>query len=163
VNYYFSDKAGLYAECWQYALERFSEVLFTDPDGVAPEVQLENYIRTLMRNVADKGEKGAFSRLYIMELVNPTGLIRKGWLDEVQANRQRLHTILTRIMGRTPSRETLVMCELSIASQCRNLLTINPDDMAYFFDQPMDEALIERMSAHITAFSLAGVRAVADR
>lgn len=163
VNYYFRDKAGLYGECWEVALARFSEVLFTDPEEADPEVQLRNYIRTLISNVTDKGEKGHFSRLYMMELANPTGLIKQGWLDAVSSNRQRLHHILTRIMGRTPSRETLVLCELSIASQCRNLLTINPDDMAYFFDHPVDAELIGRMADHITLFSLAGIRAVAHR
>ena len=163
VSYYFGDKAGLYTECWQYAVARFGEVLLVDPEETPPEIQLRNYIRRLMRNFYDDGEKGDFSRLYMMELVHPTGLIQRAWLDMIQPNRQRFHSIIARIMGRTPTYETLVFCELGIASQCRSLLTITPGDMDYFLDRPMNQTLINRMADHICAFSLAGIRAVADR
>ncbi len=160
VNYYFGDKAKLYAESWQYAVEQFGETVFSRQEDCSPREQLRTYIHSLMKNIIDKGIKGAFSRLYMMELVNPTGLIQDTWYDVTQPRRQALHNIIFRIMGRRPGQKTIVFCELSIVSQCRALLTINPDDMEYFLGQPLDQDLITRMADHITDFSLAGIEAV---
>ncbi|MDD9301567.1 MAG: CerR family C-terminal domain-containing protein [Desulfobacter sp.] len=160
INYYFKDKAGLYIESWQYSVDRFGETLFADMEGCSPQEQLQKYIQNLMNKFTDTGEKGAFSRLYMMELVNPTGLIQDAWYDKIQPNRQKLHQIIQNIMGQTPDRETLIFCELNISSQCRSLLTINPRDMAYFLGQPLDQDLINRMADHITQFSIAGIKAL---
>ena len=160
VNYYFRGKAGLYRECWQHACDRFGEELLSGGEADPPEIQLGHYIRALMKNFMDPGEKGYFNRLYMMELVRPTGLIGNGWLERVRPRRERLHRIIGRIMGRTAETETVVLCELSIASLCRNLLTVNPGDLASFLGRPVDQAMIDRMVAHVTAFALAGIRAV---
>jgi len=161
VNYYFRDKAGLYIECWKYAAERFGEDLFTD-SGCAPRDQLWHYIYTLMKNLSDKGEKGHFIRFYMMELVSPTGLVQDAWYDTIQPRRRALHRIICKIMGRNPGEEILTFCELSIASQCRTMLSLTPNDIEYFLGRHMDEAMINRLADHITDFSLSGIQGVAN-
>ncbi len=159
VNYYFDGKSKLYSECWQYAVEKFGRPVSADRENESPEKQLETYIRDLVENCFDPGEKGYFTRLYMMELSNPTGLIREAWYDLVKPRRSQLQEIIRRIMGFNPDAETLAFCELSIAIQCRIPLSINPRDLEYFVNHPLDQDLINRMAAHITRFSLAGIRA----
>ncbi len=160
VNYYFRDKTCLYIECWKYAAERFGEDLFTDGQDCTPRDQLRHYIHTLMKNIADKGEKGHFVRFYMMELVSPTGLVQDAWHDTIQPRRRALHRVICRIMDRDPGEEILTFCELSIAGQCRTLLSLTPNDVEYFLGRHMDEAMIHRLADHITDFSLAGIQAV---
>ncbi len=159
INYYFDGKSNLYSECWQYAVEQFGRPVSPDRKNESPEKQLETYIRDLLGDCFEPDEKGYFTRLYMMELSNPTGLIREAWYDLVQPRRSQLQEIIRRIMGRDPDRETLAFCELSIAIQCRIPLSINPRDLEYFVTHPLDQDLVNRMAAHITRFSLAGIRA----
>ncbi|WDP90380.1 MAG: CerR family C-terminal domain-containing protein [Desulfobacter sp.] len=160
INYYFGDKAGLYMECWKYAVDLFGEDLFDSAAERSPEEELRHYIHTLIKNLMDPGEKGHFSRLYMAELVNPTGLIQDAWYETIEPRRRALHEIITRIMGGRPDEETLIFCEMGIASQCRILLSISPNDMEYFLGQTPDPAMIKRLVDHVTRFSLAGIRAV---
>lgn len=161
VNYYFRDKAGLYIECWKYAVARFGEDLFTKRENTPPREQLRHYIFTLMKNLGDTGEKGYFIRFYMMELVNPTGLIQDSWHETIQPRRRALHRIICSIMGQDPGQEILTFCELSIVGQCRMLLGLSPNDIEYFLGRHMDEPMINRLADHITSFSLAGIRAQA--
>ena len=69
VNYYFGDKASLYKEAWQYALEDLGETVFSaSPDGSAKD-HLREYIKALIQGFTEKGRFGRFSRLYLREMV----------------------------------------------------------------------------------------------
>ncbi len=159
VNYYFRDKANLYAETWRHAFQQFEEPAFSELADGSPQERLREYIHTLMKNFSDKGGLGYFSRLYMMELVNPTGLIRDAWRELIEPRRRELHDIIREIMGRKADDQKVVFCELSIVNQCRALLTIDHDDLEYLLDQSVDAELIQRLADHIADFSLAGITA----
>lgn len=158
VNYYFTDKARLYAESWEYAVDRLPSHFFNAPD-ISPEKQLGHVIRSLLHDFLKQDEKGAFVRLYLMELLQPTGLIQDSWHEKIQPRREKLQHIICQIIGKTPDQETLGFCELSIVSQCRHLLTIKPDDMKFFMGHEINQKTIDRLAEHITIFSLAGIKA----
>lgn len=161
VNYYFGDKATLYAEAWQAAYEKRLVPEFSEADSIAPEEQLKIFIHSLIRNFTEHGSQGEFTRLYLMELANPTGLISNLWHKLIEPRRQVLLGIIREIMGITASDEAVLFCEISIITQCRSLLTLRRSDLEYLMGQPLSPELIKRFADHIANFSLAGIRAVA--
>jgi len=160
VNYYFGDKDTLYAEAWQYAFNEYAMPESLVSEHNSPDEQLRNHIHSLIQNFMEKGLQGYFTRLYLMELANPTGLIQDSWHDMIKPRRQKLIGIIKKILGIETSDETVLFCELSIISQCRALLTINRNDLEYLLDQPLTRNLIQRLADHIACFSLAGIRSV---
>jgi len=160
VNYYFGDKASLYSEAWQHAFNEYAMPDSFMPAHTSLEDQLRHYIHSLIRNFMEKGLQGYFSRLYLMELANPTGLIQDTWHDLIEPRRQKLLGIICKIIGADTANETVLFCEMSIISQCRALLTINPKDLEYLLGQVLSQNLIKRLADHIASFSLAGIGAV---
>ena len=163
VNYYFGNKASLYAEAWQEAYEKHVGPVFAEADDVVPEEQLRLFIHSLIRNFTEQGSRGEFTRLYLMELANPTGLISNLWHKLIEPRRQVLLKIISKIMGAAESDEKVLFCEISIINQCRSLLTVRRNDLEYLMGQPLSPELIHRLADHIASFSLAGIKAVADR
>jgi len=162
VNYYFRDKASLYVETWRYVVSRFDEDVHSTLEKGSPAQRLRQYIGVLLKNYAEKGAAGHFSRLYMMELVNPTGLIQDVWHELIEPKRKRLHDIIGGIIGPEADREAVLLCEMSIINQCRVMATVNPDDLEYFLEQPLSSELLERLAHHISVFSLAGIKAVGN-
>jgi AcrR family transcriptional regulator len=162
VNYYYGDKTSLYREAWRYALERFQEHVVIDTAAEFPEEALREYILTLMRNFSSKGEIGRFSRLYLRELVSPTGLIQDAWHDLVEPRRRALHQIIRKLIGPEAGELSVLFCEQSIINQCRGLLTIKRDDLEYMLGKALSPELIHRFAEHTAEFSLAGIKAVGE-
>jgi len=163
VNYYFGDKATLYTEAWQHAFKKCSELALPDANGTSPEEQLRIHIHSLIKNFTDLGDRGQFTRLYLMELTNPTGLIHNIWHEIIAPRRQILLDVIRKIIGTKTNDETVYFCEMSIISQCRALMTTRPSDMEYMLGQSISPDLIMRLAQHVTRFSLAGIRAVGKR
>ncbi len=163
VNYYFGDKKSLYREVWQHALENSEVGVFLETAAGSSQDRLRDYIRMLIHNFASKGNVGRFSRLYLMENVNPTGLIQSAWHETIEPRRRKLHDILREIIGPGVKDLTIRFCELSIVNQCRMFVTIKRSDVEYMLGQPIDPKLINRLADHIADFSLAGIRAVGKR
>jgi AcrR family transcriptional regulator len=163
VNYYFKDKASLYAETWQYTFEKFEESIFTEMNEGSPEERLRAFILTLMKNFNKKGGRGHFSRLYLMEMVNPTGLIQDSWRESIAPQRRKLHNIIRELMGSDADDQRVAFCELSIIYQCRILLTIKNNDLEYLLGETVGPGVVQRFADHIADFSLAGIKAVGQK
>jgi TetR/AcrR family transcriptional regulator, regulator of cefoperazone and chloramphenicol sensitivity len=161
VNYYFGDKASLYIEAWQVAFKKCALPKPPESANMLPEEQLQIYICSLMKNYMDPDTQGQFTRLYLMELVNPTGLIRDMWHDLIEPRRQVLLGIIRKLMATEATDESVLFCEMSIISQCRALLNIRRSDLEYLLGQSLSPDLIKRLADHITRFSLAGIKALA--
>lgn len=163
VNYYFGGKASLYQEAWRQALEDFQQRVILDVETDSPKEALREYIQALIRLFSAKGESADFSRLYLMELLNPTGLIEDAWREMMETRRQRLQQIIRRIMGTGAEELAVRFCEQSIINQCRALLTIKRSDLEYMLGERLTPDLIRRLADHIADFSLAGIEAVGKR
>lgn len=160
VNYYFGGKASLYQEAWRQALEDFQQRVILDVEADSPKEALRQYIQALIRLFSAKGESADFSRLYLMELLNPTGLIEDAWREMMETRRQRLQQIIRRIIGPGTEELAVRLCEQSIINQCRALLTIKRSDLEYMLGERLTPDLIRRLANHIADFSLAGIEAV---
>lgn len=159
VNYYFGDKATLYIKAWEQTFKKCSKLIMPDVT-ISPEEQLRSHIHSLMQNFIGQDDWGRFTRLYLMELANPTGLIKSIWHELIEPRRQILLGIIRKIIGSKATDEEVLFCEMSIINQCRSLMAISRDDLEYFFEQPLSQDLIRRLADHIIRFSLAGMKAV---
>ena len=158
VNYYFGDKANLYVEAWRHAFNKIPDPLPEVSADAEPEDELRNYVYALMQNFTEQSALGQFSRLYLMELVNPTGLIQHAWHEMIEPRRRKLHRIIRRIIGKKAPNERVLFCEMSIINQCRTLLTVDRNDLEYLLGSPVNPELIKRLADHISRFSLAGIK-----
>ena len=61
VNYYFGDKASLYKEAWQHAIEAMEESIAAEPSAGSAEDHLREYIRALVYGFSEKGAPPAGS------------------------------------------------------------------------------------------------------
>ena len=162
VNYYFTNKANLYIETWKYAFLQFEVPAFSDAARDSPEELLRKYINAIMKNFTIKGKLGYFSRLYLMELARPTGLIQDNWHEFIAPRRQKLLHIIRKIMGKNADDEKVLFCELSIINQCRTLLTVKHSDLEYLLNKKINKDLIKSLADHIAEFSLAGIKAIGN-
>ena len=112
----------------------------------------------LIENFTARGDSARFSRLYLMEMVNPTGLIQDAWFDTFEPKRRNLHDIIRDIMGPGADDLSIRFCELSIVNQCRMFVTVKHSDLEYMLGRPLDPELIKKLADHIVDFSLAGIR-----
>jgi AcrR family transcriptional regulator len=160
VNYYFGDKANLYVETWRHIYHNFRKSVLKVLEKGTAEEKLRRYVRFLIENLNARDDVLKFSRLYLMELLNPTGLIDDIWDEIVDPNREKLHGIIRELMDNEIDDLKLVLCELSIINQCRVLSTIQKVDLERFLERPIDDDMIEQMIDHIIEFSLAGIRAI---
>jgi AcrR family transcriptional regulator len=158
VNYYFGDKKNLYGEAWQHAFEKMGAPAFCDPVTASDQDRLQAYIQALIQNFSVEGDVSLFNRLYLMELVNPTGLVQNSWQKGIEPGRRILHGILRDIMGPKVSDLDIKFCELSIVSQCRIFVNIKGSDLEYLLGQPIGPELSQKLAKHIADFSLAGIQ-----
>jgi len=159
VNYHFGNKENLYREAWRHALRNLEALEIPESPSASPRDLLREYIQALVRHFAAKGELGRFSRLYLTELVRPTGLIQDAWHELIEPRRRRLHAILRAVMGPEAEELSILLCELGSINQCRALVTINRSDLEYMLGRPLSEDLTDRLARHISDFSLAGIEA----
>lgn len=163
VNYYFGNKENLYKEAWQYTLQNFGEPALAEAAGDTPQNRLRHYIQTLIQNFTAGGDLERFSRLYLMEMVNPTGLIQDAWHELIEPRRRKLHAIIRDVMDPGSDDLSLRFCEMSIVNQCRMFITIKNSDLAYMLGRPLSQDLIAQLARHIADFSLAGIQAVGKK
>lgn len=160
VNYYFGDKTALYFEAWQEAFRRDT---LPDPlpqEDMAPEERFRNRIHAMVHRFWDAGKKGQFIRMYLMELTHPVALNHEQWRKLFEPRHHHLLALIRDVAGPEITEEDVRYCELSIINLCRGFLILNPSDVEFMLQQPMNDALIDKMADHITRFSLAGIGAM---
>jgi AcrR family transcriptional regulator len=166
VSYYFGDKASLYVEAWQRAFKKFTDQFppnnADDPTASAEE-RLRASIHELVLEFSRQDSGGEFARLYMLELAHPTGLVDQTWQEMVKPRRRRLLDTIRAVLGHEAPEEDVLFCEMSIINQCRAFVTIRRSDLEYLMAQALTPEVVEKMAAHITRFSLAGIIAVRDR
>jgi AcrR family transcriptional regulator len=162
VNYHFRDKQSLYVEAWTQAARRALELYPIDggvPADAAAEQRLRGHIRATLQRMTDEGQLGQFHRLFRIELGNPTGLIDDLVKKLRKPLREHLMTVLRELLGPKASDQDVELCWMSVVGQCRMLLKGKRARWADF-SEPMSRQQLDVFVEHITAFSLAGIRAM---
>jgi len=168
VNYHFGSKDQLYAQVWRHAFDAANEA-YPPEGGLGPdaprEERLRGTIHSLVVKTVDPGRIGHAGKLLLREMVAPTDVIKQIKHDALEPMHERMNRLMTEFLGPKASREQILLCEMSVIHQCiaigiRLFKGKMPPHVK--LDVPVDE-LVERLTDHITRFSLAGIQAVREQ
>ena len=165
VNYHFRDKDGLYAavlrEAQREAREKYPPTLGLGPDASA-EQRLHAFIRSFLLRMFDPGRPAWHGLLMAREMVEPTAALDAIIEESVRPRYELLREIVRDLAGPGMSEERVRLSLQSIVGQCmyyhygrRVLARLNPSGDDQSFDP-------ERLAEHITDFSLAAIRHLAE-
>jgi len=164
ANYYFRDKATLYAEAWRRSFQRSLEVYPADgdvPPGAPPEERLRGRIQSILRRIADP-KSYEFDILY-KELVNQTGLLTDVVQESIEPIRRGLFVLMRELLGEKASDLQVQLCQMSVRAQCFDLIIREQRrkkaaEGKKLSGPPFLDVDVTVLADHILRFSLAGIR-----
>lgn len=162
INYHFGSKQGLYVAMWE---QHFDEVagavaaVAPQAEGTPPEEHLRLRVRTFLGNVL---EGGGLGRLWLHELVKPTGLIDDLRRKALGQAREGMRKVLRELLGEGASEHDVTLCQMSVANQCL-ALGMKPLYLEDLKREGGDRLDPDELADHITRFSLAGIRELRRR
>jgi AcrR family transcriptional regulator len=162
VNYHFGDKMGLYREVVQTAIDAMrgtTEAARRAGEGLAPEERLRVFVATFVSRLLAGGPR-TVHRLIQREMGDPTPALEQLVEEGVRPRFQYLGELVAEILGCPPSDPRVLRCVSSIQAQA---LAVVPNAIAARLGLAPAQADAEAMAAHITAFSLVGMRGLAFR
>jgi len=161
VNYHFGDKAGLYREVLQSAIDRMratNDSAREEGKGRPPEEQLRRYLGIFLARILSPGSEG-IHRLITREVNDPTpafdALVEQGLRPRIEY----LSGLVAEIMKCDRKDPRVLRCVGSIQSQAFTYLK-NPIATRLGFTFKPTPQFIEQAADHIATFSIAGIRAV---
>lgn len=166
VNYYFTDKMGLYRAVIEEALNANFRNCPPDagvnPDN-SPEENLHGFIRAFFRRLTAGEGPGAIApktRLILRELAEPTPAL--DWIvsQRLAPLRDVLFGIVAGLLGSAASPERIMRCGLSVIGQCAHYALAGPLISRATNVYPVSEEDLDRVAHHIFLFSLGGIERV---
>ncbi len=166
VNYHFGGKARLYRETVAAIHPtRFSQETGVQwADDTPPEKKLRDFIALMLRRMLEHQLTGWQERLLVREFLEPTPFCRNMIREHLGSGLRVLQGIVRELLPADLPEEVVLRYALSIIGQCvyyrtaRNILPIilSPE-------QAKRITQIDALVEHITAVSLAAMRAARDR
>jgi AcrR family transcriptional regulator len=161
VNYHFRDKETLYAHVLENALraavERFPPDLGVGPES-SPEERLHAFIRSFLLRMLGGGVPEWLFRLIAHEMIEPTRALDPLVERVLRPLFTRLVGIVGELLGPGAEPETVLLCARSVVGQCFFYRHAQEVIRRLEPAEQLHEARIEALAAHVTAFSLAGIR-----
>jgi AcrR family transcriptional regulator len=167
VNYHFGDKQGLYLALMNEAIaaiRQFNDVAMHAPEGSVAEERLRHFVRAFLQRIFKHHEdQGWVHKLIQQELNRPTDAADRIIQEAIVPRMRYLAAIVTELLGCLPKDPRVMRCVASIHGMClvysRMLLaprlTVVAPDLT-----PTEPFEVETAVEHVTAFSLAGIRAM---
>lgn len=169
MNYHFRDKRGLYAAVLEHshrsAMEKYPRKLGLS-GGETPAEKLRSFVHTFLLRILDKGVPAWHMKLMAQEISDPTDVLDQVVESSVRPLYRYLVSIISELLNEdkppeVEERDEIFLCAMSIVGQClhyhtgrRVIATLHQKIFA------PDDA--ERIADHITRFSLAGIREIAE-
>jgi len=166
VNYYYGDKEQL-CQAVLRSVPNAHAVKYPSRSGLSAEAtaaeQLRAYVRSLLHRVFDPGRPGWHSKIIAREMVEPTRALDSLLEEVAQPLHRELAGIVRSLLGADADDEAVRFCALSVMGQCvyyhhaRSVLTRLYPEQNYGADD------IARLVDHISEFSLAALRELAQK
>lgn len=163
INYHFGDKEHLYVEAWRSVCQEAMALYpFTEdaPNQAIIKERLRGHILTLLNRMSDTSRLGMMHRMMMMELSNPTGLIDNVLREMMSPMRDNMQSLIRELLGPKATDADVLFCEVSVITQCRGMGFKKRNVPDLFDFTHVREASTETLADHITAFSLAGIKAI---
>lgn len=164
VNYHFGDKVGLYHEVLSAAMQTMratTESAQAAGKGGAPEERLRAYIYVFLERVAgSRAQDGWIHQLMIREMADPTPALDLVAERVIRPRLEYLAAIVAEMLGRATGDDLVKRCVLSIQAQIHGAM---PNNLAgRLLPDLQAPGPLASLADHITAFSIAGIQAVAS-
>jgi TetR/AcrR family transcriptional regulator, regulator of cefoperazone and chloramphenicol sensitivity len=160
INYHFGGKVGLYEEVLRSAI-RVMQTMTDDVrragDGMSPERQLGLYVWTFLERVT-QNHNGWIHQLMMHEMHDPTPALDLVVKEVIKPRLAYLGTIVAAILGCDTTDARVERCVTSVQVQCLSVMR-NPIGRKLGI-RAIDAAQVPELAAHITTFSVAGIRAL---
>jgi hypothetical protein len=127
--------------------------------GTTPEDRLRSYVRVFLEHVLDDSQPSWQGRLLIHELASPTPALDTFVRDCVRPHFELLRAIVVELLGPAAGEATVVDHCASVIGQCVFYKQSRPIIERAMTDRRYDRRDVERLTEHVTAFSLAGIAA----
>lgn len=162
VNYHFGDKLGLYTEVLRYSISaaELSPEVTSNAPGIPPEARLRGFVRMILDCVFNSSRPAWHMRLVLQEMSHPTPALSELIEEFIRPRYEILSTLIASINGEEPRSRVTQFCAHSIVGQARHYLIASPVIGAVWPDLSFTAKDLDEIADHITAFSLAGIRAV---
>ncbi len=164
VNYYFHDKWGLYKVILDMIVEdglKMIEEVHANAPGTPPEEKLRKYILGFLRHGLTQSPDSWRSRLMGREMVDPTPGLDIFIQGVILPNSARLAATIGELAGLPPTDPRIGACVGSVQTQIVGYF--GPMIQRIVPDLKFTPEVIANIADHITAFSLAGIRAIAQQ
>jgi AcrR family transcriptional regulator len=162
VNYHFGGKQELYAAVFEYAQRRAStEDTAAVDEAAPPEDRLRAHVATFVGRLLDPRRPAWIARLLAHELIEPTQVLDRLVRNRMRANHQLIASAIRELLGPDARPETVRLCTLSVVSQCvfyRNSAAV----VTRLYPEIVPSKEVERIADHVTQFSLAAIRGLAN-
>lgn len=164
LNYHFGNKETLYRTVVTDLLEK-AFMRYPVDTGVsaaaAPEIRLKAFIRGFLLRLLAPGGMGDYQgqhRLLTRELADPSPVLDHLVQDYMRPQALILTGIITDLVGADMPQENIMLGAFSVIGQCIHygyawpiIMRLNPMNLS-------DPSVIDRLSDHITEFSLGGLK-----
>ena len=157
VNYHFGDKLRLYIEVLRYSVS--AAVL--DPGLItgAPEAKLRGFVRMMLDSVFKATRPAWHMKLVLQEMSNPTPAIDELVKEFIRPRYRLLCELIGAMIGQSRNARITQLCAHSVVGQARHYLIANIVIERVWPEFRFTPDELEELTDHITAFSLAGIRA----
>lgn len=159
INYHFGDKEALYLavlkQSYRAAVEKFPMDLGATAPST-PEKKLKAFVQAFLLRIFSTGPTARHGRLMAREMIDPTAALDAMVRDEIRPMSQALDAITRELLGPDASEETVRRCGMSVVSQILFYHHCRPVVSRLFPRMSFEPAEMDRLTEHITRFSLAG-------
>jgi hypothetical protein len=128
------------------------------PPGAPVKQRVRGFLVALLKRMTDRGRLGLFHRLRMMEMANPSGLIDRVRWQAIRPMREYSLALMGELLGPQATEQELNYCELNLVGPCLMAqMTCQHNMPGAGFRREID---VESFADHLTAFVLAGAKAV---
>jgi AcrR family transcriptional regulator len=166
IHYHFGDKERLYIAVLRYAQERAVEAnpqLWGDAGTASPEGQLKIFVRSFLAQLLDPGPLAWDGKLIAREMIEPTVAMDVVVEERIRPLSNRVRDIVRSLLGAHASDEAVREAQFSVVSQCVFYHHCREAILRLYPEFKATQAEIDKLADHITAFSLAGLKAKAHQ
>lgn len=166
VNYHFGDKEELYRqvlkETYQTAIQKYPAD-FGLPPKATPEQRLRAFVHSFLLRIFSAGPSARHGKLMAREMIEPTGALDAIVKENMRPMADVLRAITGDLLGPKADEETKRLCAMSVVSQVLFYHHCRPVVTRMFPDMKFNEAGIEKLTTHITRFSLTAIKELARK